>query len=266
MTSKDFGNYILRLKDLVSKIPHDESDEFDPEAYTEELKLWLVMSLEAFLACQDLLKMISALESPDKPLLANLLKAARMLVSMTAKLESSELHLPRMELGHDSVQNWGWTKTVVEILHGSEAFNDAVNVEASKLKLSMEKAYVQVSKATSNMHVADGETNWKLQLQIDKEEHSLQELLEAASAEGSLSSLDGEKVEETINELDKAWWPWCLGLRLGPATAKLCSMPGLDLTRIWTWVFDFWLVKKLVVLGFWIQVPAKGTKTITIII
>ena len=203
MTSRDFANYILRLKDLLSKIPIEEADATDPEAYTEEMKHWLALSLEAFLACQDFLKMIAALDSPDKPLLVNMLKAARMLVSMTTKLESSELELPSMELGQDAVQNWGWTSIVIQILHESEAFNDAVNMEASKLKLAMEKAYLLVAKATENMHVPDGETNWKLQL--GKEDPSLQEVLEVAFAENSLDSLDGDKVEESVTEFEKAW-------------------------------------------------------------
>ena len=198
MTSKDFGNYILRLKDFVNKIPFEELDDTDPEAYTDEMRQWMNLSLEAFLACQDFLKMIVALDSPDKPLLVNLLKAARMLVSMTAKLESSELELPRMEMGQDAVQNWGWTSKVVQILH-------AVSMEESRLKLAMEKTYLMVAKATENMHVVDGETNWKLQLGKGKEDPSLQEVLEVAKAEGSLDSLDGEKVAGAVAEFDKAW-------------------------------------------------------------
>ena len=177
--------------------------ENGPETFDAAKLSWMNLSLDAFLLMKDFLTAAEDSKCKRGEGLDALLKVARMLTSLLAKIETYEADRV-LGAGPDSVPSvlqWSWLDKGHNMVKESLALTDGVEMRSANLKEELQQSLLHLHSVTQKMHLSQSGDSWKADLNSDP---GLEEVIAEAQKDDSLSILNGGDVDGALSRMEQA--------------------------------------------------------------
>ena len=132
-----------------------------------------------------------------------LMKVARMLTSLLAKIEKYEADRV-FGVGPDSlpsVLQWSWLDKGHNMVKESLALTDGAEMRSANLKEELQQSLLHLHQVTRKMHLPLSGESWKADLNSSSQ---IKDVIAAAQADESLGSLNGQEVDGALVRLEQA--------------------------------------------------------------